>query len=222
MNNQELTGLSSQHLSYITPHRQLHRDSLSAYSSLEKAALKSGFTLTIASSFRDFERQLLIWNNKFLGIRPTSGEDGTPIDIRNLSDIEKIHAIMRWSAVPGASRHHWGTDIDVFAANTLPSGVQLQLEPWEYQTGHQAEFSLWLQENAAQHGFFFPYKEDNHGVAIEPWHISHKLLSKPLMTQLTPELLINSWKGVELAGKETIINNIDTLFVRYITNITKE
>ncbi|MGR6834849.1 M15 family metallopeptidase [Aliivibrio wodanis] len=222
MNNQELTGLSSQHLSFVMPHRQLHHDCILSFQSLEKAALEAGFTLTIASSFRDFERQLMIWNNKFNGIRPISGEDGQPIDSSQMGELEKIHAIMRWSALPGSSRHHWGTDLDVYASNTLPEGVNLQLEPWEYDTGHQATFNQWLKENAPKYGFFFPYNTDRKGVAIEPWHISHKEKSTKLMTMLTPNVLLNAWKDVDLAGKDTIIKHIDTLFVRYVTNINKE
>ncbi|MGR6839053.1 M15 family metallopeptidase [Aliivibrio wodanis] len=222
MNNQELTGLSTLHLSFVNEHRQLHHDCILSFKSLEKAALEAGFTLTIASSFRDFERQLMIWNNKFNGTRPILGEDGHSLDTSNMSAIEKIHAIMRWSALPGASRHHWGTDLDVYASNTLPSEISLQLEPWEYNTGHQAQFSLWLKDNASYHGFFFPYNTDRKGVAVEPWHISHTKKSTGLMAKLTPEILIDAWKEVDLAGKDTIIKHIDTLFVRYITNINKD
>ncbi|MUJ29421.1 D-alanyl-D-alanine carboxypeptidase family protein [Aliivibrio fischeri] len=219
---QELTGQSFQHLSKLSPHRQLHHDCILPFKALSDAAHQAGFTLTIASSFRDFERQLLIWNNKFLGIRPILDDDGQELDPSTLNDLEKIHAIMRWSALPGASRHHWGTELDVYASNTLPEDAQLQLEPWEYNTGHQAEFSSWLNKNAPKFGFFFPYKTDKKGVAIEPWHISYKQNSSAYMSQLTPEMLLKAWEGVDLAGKETIIKHIDTLFVRYITNIDKE
>lgn len=218
----QLTGLSTQHLSFVNPHRQLHHDCISSFKALEIAARKAGFTLTIASSFRDFERQLMIWNNKFTGIRPILGTDSKVLDTNKMSDIEKIHAIMRWSALPGGSRHHWGTDLDVYASNHLPKGVILQLEPWEYETGHQKEFSLWLFENAPKYGFFFPYKHDKKGVAIEPWHLSYKTTSDKYMSQLTPEHLRQAWRDVELAGKESIIKHIDILFHRYIMNINKE
>ncbi len=222
MEKAQLTGLSTQHLSFVTPNRQLHRHCITSFHALTQAALSSGFTLSIASSFRDFERQLMIWNNKFNGTRPILDEDGQPLNTDNMSEIDKIHAIMRWSALPGGSRHHWGTDLDVYASNNLPENTTLQLEPWEYNTGHQAPFSTWLQENAHKHGFFFPYKVDRKGVAIEPWHLSHKDQSSLFMAELTPDVLLNAWENVELAGKETIIKHIDTLFVRYITNINKE
>ena len=43
--------------------------------------------------------------------------------------------ILRWSALPGGSRHHWGTEIDIFDPDLLPQGQSLQLEPWEYESG---------------------------------------------------------------------------------------
>ncbi len=62
-------------------------------------------------------------------------------------------AILRWSALPGGSRHHWGCDFDVYARNLLPPGTQLQLEPWEYLEGHQLAFYQWVEANLDSFGF---------------------------------------------------------------------
>ncbi|MCZ8486094.1 D-alanyl-D-alanine carboxypeptidase family protein [Vibrio lentus] len=35
--------------------------------------------------------------------------------LQRSSEQQKLSAILRWSALPGASRHHWGCDFDVFA-----------------------------------------------------------------------------------------------------------
>lgn len=215
----QLTGQADSHL---VDHQQhlLHRDMLPAFLRLQQAANQAGFDLQIASAFRSFERQLLIWNNKFKGSRPLLDSNSQPLDAGQLSDLEKIHAIMRWSALPGASRHHWGTDIDIYAANCLPGGTRLQLEPWEYnQGGHQAAFSTWLNEHIAQFGFYLPYAEDRNGVAIEPWHISYYPVSQPLLTQLTPELLYHTLNASQIAGKSQILSNLDNLYSRYIENI---
>lgn len=90
MTYQELTGQSFQHLSKLSPHRQLHHDCILPFKALSDAAHQAGFTLTIASSFRDFERQLLIWNNKFLGIRPILDDNGQELDPNTLNDLEKF------------------------------------------------------------------------------------------------------------------------------------
>ncbi|MDV5171188.1 M15 family metallopeptidase [Photobacterium rosenbergii] len=219
----QLTGQETSHLVSVNPdggHPFVHQQMLPAFEALKEAANKAGFDLQIASAFRPFERQLLIWNNKYSGKRPLLDSNSQPIDPSSLTELEKIHAIMRWSALPGASRHHWGTDIDVYAANCLPEGVQLQLEPWEYQTGgHQAEFSQWLSSNMARFGFYLPYAEDRHGVACEPWHISYFPVSKYLLLQLTPDLLKRTLSQFELEGKSHILENLDSLYSRYIENI---
>lgn len=219
----QLTGQETSHLVSLTPeggHPFVHQQMRPAFEALKEAANKAGFDFQVASAFRPFERQLLIWNNKYAGKRPLLDSNSQPLDPSSLTDLEKIHAIMRWSALPGASRHHWGTDIDVYAANCLPEGVQLQLEPWEYQTGgHQAEFSQWLNHHMARFGFYLPYAEDRNGVACEPWHISYFPVSKYLLLQLTPDLLKRTLSQSELAGKSHILENLDSLYTRYIENI---
>ena len=37
--------------------------------------------------------------------------------------------ILEWSALPGASRHHWGSEFDVFDLAALPEGYRVQLLP---------------------------------------------------------------------------------------------
>ncbi|TMP49750.1 M15 family metallopeptidase, partial [Pseudoalteromonas sp. S1612] len=97
----------------IQNHR-LHSAIISDFLALQSAVKKAGFDLTIASSYRDFNRQSIIWNNKFLGIRPVFNKQQEVVDLTKLSDIDKCIAIMLYSALPGASRHHLGTDLDVF------------------------------------------------------------------------------------------------------------
>lgn len=215
----QLTGQDDTHL---VPHQQhlLHKSMQPAFVDLQQAAANAGFELRLASAFRPFDRQLLIWNNKFNGTRPLLDSNSQPLDASQLSELEKIHAILRWSALPGASRHHWGTDVDIYAANCLPEGVKLRLEPWEYETGgHQAEFSTWLNEHMTQFGFYLPYAEDRGGVAVEPWHISYYPLSKHLLQQLTPEMLYHTLNACEIAGKSQILANLDNLYSKYIGNI---
>ena len=40
-----------------------------------------------------------------------------------------------FSALPGASRHHWGTDIDVYDANAVSSDYVVQLSLKEVGSG---------------------------------------------------------------------------------------
>ncbi|WP_261815728.1 M15 family metallopeptidase [Vibrio gallicus] len=218
-----LTGLCQSHLiptnineQRLLVHTLVARD----LQNLARAAHAEGFELNIASGFRDFSRQKAIWNSKFTGQRAILDSDSHPIDPHSLDDEQKITAIMRWSALPGASRHHWGTDFDVYAQNTLPKDTHLKLEPWEYLAGHQIHFYNWLQKNAHLFGFFFPYSKDLGGVAAEPWHISHKAVATQALHHLSPLLLSSTLLNHPIEGSSAIINNIDNLYVRYISNIS--
>lgn len=56
------------------------------------------------------------------GERALLDDHGNPLLVNDLSPTEIMFAILRWSALPGCSRHHWGTDIDVYDANTQSPG----------------------------------------------------------------------------------------------------
>ncbi|WP_311567832.1 M15 family metallopeptidase [Photobacterium arenosum] len=216
---EQLTGLDESHLCEYQ-HRLIHQDVQAALATLQQAATDAGFALTIASAFRSFERQMLIWNNKFNGVRPILDSCSQPLDTSCLSELDKIRAILRWSALPGASRHHWGTDLDVYASNCLPQDTQLQLEPWEYEEGgHQAAFNTWLTDNMGRFGFYRPYAVDLGGVAVEPWHISYFPVSQSLREQLTPSQLATVIGDQPVAGKSHILAKLDTLYSKYINNI---
>ena len=84
---------------------------------MRAAAAADGIDLVAFSSFRDFDRQLAIWNGKFRGERPMQDRAGRRSTPGALSPAERVAAILWWSALPGASRHHWGTDFDVMDAD---------------------------------------------------------------------------------------------------------
>ena len=106
-----------QHNDYLVDagngHR-LHRDVISPFLAMQDAAQKDGIDLQLVSSFRDFDRQTAIFNRKWAGQAQLLNTNGDELPFEALSDNEKLHAILTWSALPGGSRHHWGTDIDVY------------------------------------------------------------------------------------------------------------
>jgi LAS superfamily LD-carboxypeptidase LdcB len=128
MNALELTGRARTHL--LEPSETvvaLHVHAVGPFLKLREAARAEGFDLTPVSAFRDFDRQLSIWNSKFTGDRPVLDAAGQALDVTQLSASERVAAILVWSALPGASRHHWGTDLDLFDANATPPGYRVQL-----------------------------------------------------------------------------------------------
>ena len=215
-----ITGQSDTHLTDIQNHR-LHSAIISDFLALQSAAQKAGFELTIASSFRDFNRQSIIWNNKFLGIRPVFNKQQEIADLSDLSDIDKCIAIMLYSALPGASRHHLGTDLDVFDKAAVNDDYKLQLTPDEYQQGGPfAPLSNWLDDNLGKFGFYRPYQHDLGGVAPELWHISHIEQSQLLVNRLSEQVLFECIKKSELQGKQAILDNLPAIYARFVTNVT--
>lgn len=171
---QQLIGRSRQHLVCRDDGFWVHSDVDAAFNRLQAAARDDGIDLKMVSSFRDYERQLLIWREKVAGKRQLYSVSGELIhDTTVLSEEAMLAALLRWSALPGLSRHHWGTDFDVYDAAAMPQGYQLQLTSEEYQTGGPFErLASWLQQRCDSYGFALPYAIDRGGVAPEPWHIS--------------------------------------------------
>ena len=85
-----------------------------AFKRMQSAAAQDNVDMQIVSSYRSFDRQLQIWQNKWMGKTNLLDADENILDATKLSDQQKILAILTWSALPGASRHHWGTDLDVY------------------------------------------------------------------------------------------------------------
>lgn len=211
-----LTGKTRVHLvalpNPLSDKHFLQPEVVEAFLALQQGAKEAGFNLQPASTFRDFERQKLIWNMKFNGERKVHDDNGTAIDMSQLSDFEKCQAMLRWSAVPGSSRHHWGTEIDIFDPDLLPENTQLLLEPWEYlEGGYFAELTEWLHAQAEQFGFYFPFDGMHNRVGFEPWHISYRPIAAEYEKLFTDEMLRSAWQDEDVAGKECLLSHFDEL-----------
>lgn len=220
MTPMQLTGQVQTHLVEFAPNRLLHKQVIADFTALQHAAKQQGFTLHIASAFRSFERQMHIWNNKYSGVTAILDKNEEPVDIQNISEIDKLYKLLHWSALPSASRHHWGTDIDVYDPTLLPANQSLQLQKSEYLNGgYFSELTEWLGNNIQQFGFYRPYQDDQGGVAQEPWHISYFPLADDFLKQLNIELIEQTLKDHPISGKELIKTQLTTIYDQYICNI---
>ncbi|MGO3395699.1 MAG: M15 family metallopeptidase [Serratia proteamaculans] len=218
-----LTGRSTDHLVPLCGNHRLQPAAVAAFLAMQQAALAAGFDLQPASTFRDFDRQQAIWNGKFCGQRPVLDKDSRPIDIETLSAAERCETILRWSALPGASRHHWGSDLDVYDPSLLPAGQKLQLEPWEYEDGgYFYPLNQWMTAHMAEFGFYRPFTEEGDGVAVEPWHLSYRPLAREAEHLLTPALLLAAWKNKDVAGAQWLEEHLPSIFSRFIRPEGKE
>ena len=222
ISNQALFGLTNDHLVQLPSGVQVHHQAKEAFIALQDAAKGAGFDLQIASSFRDFERQKAIWNGKFCGAKPILDIDNNPVEITALDDWQICEAILLFSALPGASRHHWGCDFDYYDAEGFKNGEKLQLIDTEYQhKGPCAKLCQWLFNNAKEFGFYFPYRHYLGGIACEPWHLSYYPVANAFEQQLTPQKLKELLFDTDIEGKSAIITHIDKIYDQYISNISQ-
>jgi LAS superfamily LD-carboxypeptidase LdcB len=126
----QLTGRVRTHLRELKePPCALHQEVMQPFLAMRAAAAADGIELVAFSGFRDFDRQLGIWNGKFRGERPMQDRSGNALDALALPPAERVEAILWWSALPGASRHHWGTDFDVMDARAMRPATSSGLCP---------------------------------------------------------------------------------------------
>jgi len=198
----------------------VHAQVLAALQELTSEALKQGFRLKIISGFRGFDRQLTLFNEKAKGTRTILDAKGEKVSLEGLSKPKLLEAILRWSALPGTSRHHWGTDFDVVDAHAIPDGYQVQLIDKEVdEDGMFGPMHEWLDENLTEFGFFRPYDIDRGGVYPERWHISYYPKANVFQKAHSPGLLKKLLETSSIELKDEVLANLDTLFKKYFLGI---
>jgi LAS superfamily LD-carboxypeptidase LdcB len=218
MNELELTGRSRTHVVDLDePRCTLHAEAVTSFLAMRDAAAAEGIDLVAVSSFRDFERQVELWNRKWRGERPLLDDLGRPLDGSTLDDARRVDAILRWSAVPGGSRHHWGTDVDVIDAAAAPAGYEVQLVPAEYAVdGVFAKLAKWLAAHMSRFGFHRPYLTGGAGTAAEPWHLSYWPLSSAALEALTLPVLRSAIAGSGMLGKPHVLERLPEIYTRFV------
>ena len=198
----------------------MHREVVRPFQRLRDDAAEVGFDLRILSGYRSFDHQASIWNRKASGELAVLDSRGAALDIEQMGEREIVYAILRWSALPGASRHHWGTDIDVYDDTARPSGYEIDLIPEEVEAGGMfAPLHQWLDERIAKQasfGFFRPYHEDRAGVAPERWHLSHAPVATRCEKGLTVDILRAALSASDIELKTTVLEDLDEIYDRFV------
>jgi LAS superfamily LD-carboxypeptidase LdcB len=218
----QLTGKTQDHVARETLSGQwIHKDVLGPFQQLRSDSIKKGFRIEILSGFRDYAHQKRIWNAKADGTRQLLDEQGHHLDPKKLNDEQKLFAILKWSAVPGASRHHWGTEIDIYDGSTVESREDVSLVPNESLPGGLFHpLHCWLDERISSneaHGFFRPYTKESGSVAPERWHLSYAPLSKKFHEKYSFDLFVSTIESdPDLALQELLLKHARKIFDRYV------
>ena len=222
-------GLSKEHLVSITPDLWAEGETAGAFQVLRRRAVERGLDLRVASAFRDYDRQVRIINDKWSGDRPVIDGEGRLLDRARYGDDEWLNAILRFSALPGTSRHHWGTDLDIWDASAAGENYRPLLSPPEYEPpGPFFEMTRWLDELIAAddaEGFYKPYAVDRGGIAPEAWHVSYRPSAIKYQDIVSAEMLMPLWRGEPddngkdhepLVMLEVIEPQVDHLLERFV------
>jgi LAS superfamily LD-carboxypeptidase LdcB len=217
----ELTGRTRSHVEQRDVLRAaLHRAVVEPFLAMSADAAREGIDIAVASGFRDFEAQQRIWDMKYRGERPLYDAEGNVREHAALAEAELVEAILCWSALPGASRHHWGTEIDVYDRAAMPQGYRLRLLPQEAAPGglfHRLH--CWLDAHMDRYGFYRPYATYRGGVLPEPWHLSYAPVSVPATRALTLELLERAVSTSTVLGKRHVLGRLAEIHERYVRSV---
>ncbi len=174
----------------------LDKDAYSAFLKMYDAAYKDGYKLMIVSATRPFDYQKRIWERNW----------AKRAKIKD--PVKRALDILKFSSMPGTSRHHWGTEIDL---NVLENSY--------YADGEGKKIFDWMTKNAGKYGFCRPYTAGRpFGYNEEKWHWSYKPISK-IYTQFAKENMkdeyINGFNGAETAKRIQVTK-------KYILGINQE
>ena len=178
---------------YTSKHNiYLRQEVYEAYERMFEEAWKVGINLQILSATRNFDYQRGIWERKWDRPRYMGWED-----------IDKAVDIMTYSSMPGTSRHHWGTDIDLCSLRN----------DW-FASAEGARVYDWLNLNAWKYGFRQVYSNKEitvrTGYNEEKWHWSYMPLSSVFLDQYNALVLeedIEGFLGSEVAGEIGVITD---------------
>ncbi|MEQ1580198.1 MAG: M15 family metallopeptidase [Steroidobacteraceae bacterium] len=221
MNELEITGRARTHIVALETQRcALHYEVVASFLAMRDAAARAGIDLQAVSSFRDFDQQVAIWNAKWCGERSLLDRQGQALAAAALPETDRVDAILCWSAIPGGSRHHWGSDIDVIDRAALPDGYKVLLVEQEYRAGGVfASLSRWLDANMGRFGFFRPYAHDRGGVSPEPWHLSYAPVSLAAIELLELSVLRRAIEGSALVCKSQVLARLPEIYTRFVLSI---
>ena len=165
----------------------LRKPTYEAFVRMAQAAAADEIDLQIISATRNFAAQKRIWEAKWNGQRKVDGQDLSQT-IPNAQ--ERALKILEYSSMPGTSRHHWGTDLDLNA-----------LENSYFESGEGKRIYDWLQKNASTYGFCQVYTEQNgerpYGYQEEKWHWSYLPLASQFLNQYNVKVSYDDLGGFD-------------------------
>jgi LAS superfamily LD-carboxypeptidase LdcB len=165
------------------------REAYNKFAEMYSAAANEGIYLNIVSAHRTYFTQKWLWETKWNEHRNHFS-----------NDMECVAYLLNFLAIPGTSRHHWGTEIDI-----------LSVSPQYFTYGSGEKAYNWLKDNAHQYGYYQAYTPNREtGYNAEPWHWSYAALSIPILSDYANTIAesdLGSFSGSNTISELNIISN---------------
>ena len=166
------------------PEQYLRTDAYLAFMLMADDARREGVNLIILSATRNFDEQKIIWDDKWTGKAWVLGQNLAWIK----DTIQRAKEILKYSSMPCASRHHWGTDVDL---DNLYNDY--------FASGEGLKAYNWLQNKASKYGFCQPYcvkcSSRTSGYEEEKWHWSYMPIANECVRRYKEEIKYEDIKG---------------------------
>lgn len=187
----QLIGKGNPDIEGNTYTSKMHKRAKISFLKMQKQAAKDGISIAVVSAYRSFDRQIEIFENKYKNYIS-----------QGLKPLVAINKIITYSTIPGTSRHHWGTDLDLIDTSVPRPKNVLQASHFE-GNGVFCRFKEWMDVYANDFGFFLVYTDNpkRKGFKYEPWHYSYAPISVPMLA---------AYKKLNLSAilaKEKILGN---------------
>lgn len=184
---------------------KMHKDAKEAFFKMKNAAAKAGFKIEIVSAYRSFQRQREIFEGKYARFTK-----------KGLAPEDAINKIIEYSTIPGTSRHHWGTDIDIIDANA-PRPKNVLMEDNFHGNGPYCKMKEWLDKNSEKFGFYEVYTNyaNRKGFEYEPWHFSYAPVAIPMLKAYKKLNVKEIMQAEEIKGSDHFSNKF---VLEYIQN----
>ncbi len=178
----------------------LRKEAAAALVRMCEEAARQGIDLKVISAMRTFDHQKGIWNRKW---------NERKAKIQKPAELSRN--ILLYSAMPGCSRHHWGTDVDLNS-----------LTPSDFAAGGKYKKTYdWLTANAGSYGFCQVYSARStgriHGYEEERWHWSYMPIAHIYLAAYLQQISFEDLTGFEGAATARALNVIE----HYVSGISE-
>lgn len=184
------------------------KEVMESYWRLKEEASKAGWRLILVSGHRSFGSQRRIWNR----------HNRQFSKIEKLDQKGRVRAIMSTVSVPGLSRHHWGTELDI-SEETL-RGQLVKIKPDTPQK--VIDFYQWMEQNAPRFGFCKVYLGNKGSIMDEPWHWTYFPFARVYEQQFMEIKDFSKVWDIKVDDVDYIMRNFRSILKKQIRSVNTE